>query len=124
MKFYIPHLRDRIKVTEDFTFPLHCESRNDAAMFGIADRREWPHTVQPAQVINGRLIAYETVIYHPIDVSIPAGTVLGIDRIFIRQGARDYDSVTFRSYGQGLPKGRFWIKLDDLNGMEFEKVVD
>lgn len=132
MKFYIPHLRDRIRVTEDFTFPLHRESRNDEGVFGFEfeygddQRKWWPHdTIITSRTYrNGTPFVHTEHVFHPIDVTIPAGTILGVDRIFIRQGARDYDSVTFRSYGEGLPKGRFWIKLDDLNGMEMEQVND
>ena len=62
-------------------------------------------------------------------VTLEAGSVLRIERIYIRQGAGDFDSVTFRlidgpnksllpkkAGGTAGVKCRFWVKLADLNG--------
>lgn len=47
---------------------------------------------------------------------MPKGTVLVIDRIFIRSGAGDFDSITFKIPKQGkIPSGRFWVNLFDVN---------
>lgn len=62
-----------------------------------------------------------------IDVTLKKGTILAIDRIYIRKGASDYSSISF--YIKNLPsiKGvkakrpRFWAKLDECNNIEFEK---
>jgi len=54
----------------------------------------------------------------PIKVSLPKGTVLAVDRIYIRQQASDFDSVTFRlqsTPGGKKGKPRFWAKLSDVN---------
>ena len=74
-----------------------------------------------------------------IDVVIPAGTVLKVDRIYIRKGALDYSSVTFYATGLGTvvvtpsyswekkkkkSSLRFWAKLCDCNNIVFEKVID
>jgi len=71
-------------------------------------------------------------------VTLPAGTVLAIDRIYIRKGASDFSSITFYAkelgevtmpgsrWSWGNPKStkrkaqRFWAKLTDCNNIEFE----
>jgi hypothetical protein len=62
-------------------------------------------------------------------LTLPEGTILTPDRYYIRQGANGFDSVTFRlqkpdgKQPKGAPKpptGRFWVKLDDANRIEFE----
>lgn len=62
-----------------------------------------------------------------INVELHAGSVLTIDRIYIRKGAGDFDSVTFILNNAKLPgkKGaaarvRFWVKLDDINSGNLE----
>jgi hypothetical protein len=62
-------------------------------------------------------------------VTLPEGTVLTVDRYYIRSGANDFDSITFRlpkpagkrKKGDPVPpSGRFWVKLRDANTIEFE----
>jgi len=70
-----------------------------------------------------------------IQVTLPKGTKLIVDRIYIRKGASDYSSITFRtnSLGEATVKGgffqsktktkkslRFWIKLQECNTIIFE----
>jgi hypothetical protein len=64
-----------------------------------------------------------------VNMTLPANTMLKVDRIYIRQGAGEYDSITFTVDDCPLPeikpkkiKGgrragilRFWAKLDDVN---------
>ena len=70
-----------------------------------------------------------------IEVELPAGTVLQVDRIYIRKGASDYSSITFytknlpeivienRGWGGAKSKVkkslRFWTKLHDCNKIIF-----
>ena len=52
--------------------------------------------------------------------------MLSVDRIFIRNGMPDYDSVTFRIRShpeQKKLKGRFWVKLDDANKIVYGQPV-
>lgn len=99
MRLYIPHLRDRIKLTEDWTFDLHREGRN-TDLLAVAGE-EWNYNMPP------------------VPYTMSAGTVLSIDRIYIRNGQRGFDSVTFRDVNR---KHRFWAKLDDVNNIVFEAV--
>lgn len=61
-----------------------------------------------------------------IPVTLPAGTELTVDRIYIRKGVSSYSSLTFHLTKTTHPvlaaKGRrrFWVKLDQVNRMEFD----
>lgn len=53
--------------------------------------------------------------------TIPAGCEIFIDRVYIRKGASDYSSITFRVEGmQNMPKKsyRFWVKLSDTRSIK------
>lgn len=58
-----------------------------------------------------------------VNITIPAGSVLAIDRIFIRKGLDDWSSLTFylkhHPDRQFKKKPRFWAKLHDCNKIEF-----
>jgi hypothetical protein len=54
------------------------------------------------------------------------GDVLSVDRIFIRAGSEQYNSVTFRAEVQHLGvvrKVRFWVRLEDANKLEYEVAI-
>lgn len=115
MKMYIPALGDHLKLTADWTFRLYHEYRNETLfeMFGLKyEGRSY-----------GAPQAYTTV-------TLAAGTELGIDRIYIRRGNKEYDSITFNVLGAKMEKGRFgaksrvrfWAKLAAVNTIEFESL--
>jgi hypothetical protein len=68
-----------------------------------------------------------------LSITIPAGSILKVDRIYIRKGAKDFSSITFyvRGFGEitrteiwtkrkSTRKSlRFWAKLADCNTIEF-----
>jgi hypothetical protein len=71
-----------------------------------------------------------------IPITLPAGTVLKVDRIYIRKGKKEYSSITFYAEGLGettvlkaspwvrlhdtkKKKLRFWAKLQDCNMIKF-----
>lgn len=54
----------------------------------------------------------------PRPYTFPKGSVLEIDRIYIRQGNEAYSSITFKIRGKTVR--RFWAKLDDANKIECE----
>lgn len=90
-----------------------------------ADHKEW----------NDRA---NEIMKEKLTVTIPAGTTLAVDRIYIRKGASDYSSITFYAkqlgevtipgsrWSWGNPKAkkvkaqRFWAKLTDCNTIEFK----
>ena len=58
-------------------------------------------------------------------VTAPAGTVLGVQRVYIRNGGKvlaSYSSVTFgcKKVKGSKFHGRFWAKLSDVNNMVCE----
>jgi hypothetical protein len=73
-----------------------------------------------------------------LEVALPKGTHLKVDRIYVRKGASDFSSITFFAKNLGeitRPSGyswssqrkmrtkkslRFWAKLVDCNTIEFE----
>jgi hypothetical protein len=73
-----------------------------------------------------------------LTVTIPAGTTLAVDRIYIRKGASEYSSITFyaknlgevtlpgsrwswgRTKSKKVKAQRFWAKLADCNTIEFK----
>lgn len=154
MKMYIPEIGDKIRLTEDWSFRLFSESRNDALfkllnikergpfiafkgknfyfqcrkLEGLGTRCEW--FASDGDMLASYPAAKQAVLHkqHKQEdpgtlVTLKVGQVLGIDRIYIRKGAKDYSSVTFNYIG--APKGsgriRFWAKLDDVNNIIFEK---
>jgi len=136
MKLYIPALGEQLRLTVDWTFNLYDEDRNSTLMEFIGDTRS------TGWVLNKQ--------HTSIPCTIPAGSVLKIERIYIRKGQGDFDSVTFtwpgkktmartvqrkvdvwRGHGQPMESHfvtdkiqsrvvRFWAKLDDVNNLEFE----
>lgn len=128
MKLYIPHLGDKLTLESDWTFSVHFEHRNNGltdlmenlSSYSVAskapgfDYREWGNQFRK---VRGE---------YPKPFTLPAGTILSVERIYIRMGASDYDSITFRV--QSSPderfkkKVRFWVKLDDANKIEFSDV--
>ena len=112
MNLFIPPLGTEVVLAEDWTFPLFFEYRNFVALehFGFTTdgTSKWDY--------------YREERSYPL--TLPAGTVLKIDRIYIRKGNKDFDSVTFYMKGgnkvvpfaKGKPKAiRFWAKLADVN---------
>jgi hypothetical protein len=82
-----------------------------------------PADVERLEVLTGR---FNEIRDSASIVTIPAGSVLSIDRIFIRKGMDDWSSLTF--YLKEHPdhifkkKPRFWAKLADCNNIEFDQV--
>lgn len=127
MKLWIPTIGDRIRLLEDWTFPVTRESRN-GDLISIVDpdggHYHWAHPTHSK--VAGAF-------------TIPAQTVLKIDRVYIRGSsgdAREFDSVTFRVHecparrdltsrkfgGTGSVAVRFFAKLSDVNLIEAEPV--
>jgi len=124
----IPTIGTTLTLEEDWTFPLHHERRNQKFgkdNYGVdLDWSDWRWKRDPVTGKN------EKSYNKPHEITLPAGTVLKVDRIYIRSKAkdyRDYDSVTFlcnthvtpaKGRKQGLVRGRFWAKLADVNAAE------
>jgi hypothetical protein len=69
-----------------------------------------------------------------VEATLPAGTIIECDRVYIRTHGKsgvhaedDYDSITWKVIkpnGKTERHGRFWVKLSNCNGLEFDLAVD
>ena len=192
MQLYVPEIGDEIRLTNDWTFELHAEYRNEqlAALLG--------YYIQMSLLVNESIVPkirpvdygidypdlkdpmfrkpfggidhdayykecdearnscpeyvkyqadstewYDNIKKHgtpTVSVTLPAGTLLKIDRIYIRKGSSDFSSITFYAKGLGevmvssnrwtvnslkttkRKAQRFWAKLADCNQIQFERV--
>lgn len=106
MKIWIPTIGDHIRLTEDWVVGIKPDYRN----YSLLDK------VQTVAVVIGDTL--KTVVF-------PAGTVLKIERVYIRSNFRAYDSVTFRVKfcpEKKFEKTRFFASLTDVNKMEAERI--
>ena len=78
-KVVIPDIGYELKIQEDWTFNLKHEYRNKLYDF-LEDNKHIPSNVSR---------------YSTVPVTIFAGSVLSVDRVYIRKGVSDYSSVTF-----------------------------
>ena len=107
LKFQIPSISDKIILTKPWSFDLCHEYRNSSAISVFLpkfDEDSWG---------DGNVIAR---------VTMPKHTVLIVKRIYIRQGAKDFDSLTFRVFDspdKKYKKCAFWAKLYDANNIHF-----
>jgi len=88
MQFYIPEISDEIRLLADWQFDLYNEERNTSLnkFLNIGFLApSWGRTDPPVPVV------------------IPAGTILVIDRVYIRKGQSDFSSITFRWKGASNP---------------------
>jgi hypothetical protein len=123
-RMMIPDIGTIFRLEVDWVFSLHHEYRNSRML-----------------EVLGRTFAYSwggenTPTPGPFDVTIKAGAILTVDRIYIRKGAEDFSSLTFilRSSPDLLVLcdgkefkvtkstkkfgvARFWAKLSDVNRM-------
>ena len=108
VRFCIPSLGTEIILAQTWKFTLWNESRNKSLIKAIGKEFTWERYGGCSDLG---------------EVTVPDGTRLKVDRIYIRQGKGfdKFDSVTFRIGKGGCPgnkkfeKTRFWVKLADVN---------
>jgi len=132
MKLYIPTVGDSLMLTADWEFDLYNEDRNQSLMEFVKDPREMARHWGNPKIDMGAAPCV-----------IPSGSVLKVDRIYIRKGQGEFDSITFMWVGNSLPakivhetnwRGeavlrrvskkpvRFWVKLPCANKIECNPV--
>lgn len=133
---FVPAVGYRIVLLAPWSFKLYYEHRN-ATMFDRVVDGGWK-----------KLAADLNYVYHvdndyskglkSIDVDLPTGTLLEIDRVYVRTANKssaskedDYDSITFKVITHPTwkdpkksKKTRFWVKLEDANNIEYELPPD
>lgn len=115
MKLFIPSIGDKLKLTSDWEFPCFTEYRNTCLVEILR-----PDVKLPQQRWN-----YDGL--QTVAITFPKGTILRVDRIYIRKGKQEWDSVTFvvafhpEAEAKGIKKVlRFWAKLVDVNEIDCE----
>jgi len=143
-KLCIPHLGTILVLAEDWTFRLYFENRNNSMLqvFGVKKRfwyrrqklseddfetGEIPDNLRCEQAMTEDQLDDAYKSYRATNsedkpyflVTLPKGTQLKVDRIYIRQGGESFASVTFRTTKVGPEKKykskRFWAKLREAN---------
>lgn len=138
---FIPEIGTSIILRNPWEFMLHTESRNEAlaiaAGFNYDMAYSWRRNTSDAELSkrNG-WIKYGYSEWEKT-VTLPAGAILTVDRVYIRKGNDDYSSLSFNlnrksvcpefsDFAKNIHtlKGRcrFWAKLDDVNTIEFDLI--
>lgn len=126
MKLYIPRVGDQIKLLKDWRFKNQKEYRNESFIDAY-----WKY--EEKQQLDDDDIFSDLAVGTPklkhgekTDIVVPRGTVLSFDRLYIRKGASSgWDSVTFRIKEcpiKDFVKSRFWVKIPDVNKIEYDLV--
>ena len=136
MRIIIPKLGDTLTLLEPWTLTIKNERRNAAVakLLGYeSPTGRYPLGAEESDRIHYTSVRWEANIRHEkpgfqqnyrptvasVEWTLPAGTKLIVDRIYIRKGNAAYDSVTFVThlYGKRL---RFFASLSDVNNMVVE----
>lgn len=130
MKLYIPACGDRLRLTREWTFDLYLEHRN----VKFAQSKElipikfnaWTdgYEHEDGERYGGKL--------RHIKATLPKGTVLECDRVYIRTFNKsnikvesDFDSITWKVINEkGKAAGRFWVKLPSCYDIEYKQDAD
>lgn len=124
---------ENVPLMRDIAYPrinshdFYSRKPDGSINYGVFDRKGYNAATEAAK----GLYQYQLASFGKptLDVEFPIGTVLSIERIYIRKGQTAFDSISFyvkNLEGSGKAKKpkaiRFWAKLDDCDGIEFEKV--
>lgn len=129
MKAFIPEIGSKLRLNKDWTFRLYFEPRNESIT----------HKADDTKQLSSYFIFDPENSYY--ERTLPKGSEFIVDRIYVRQGLKEFSSVTMKIHNTtdqnilnagkrkiGFSKektyGRFWVKLIDFNNAEFEIVED
>lgn len=130
MNLFIPDIGTLLKLEQDWTFTLYNEYRNRT--FGESYNKFLIDKGDP----NGKPpITFNYSSWGNKIIDLPKGTVIKVDRIYIRKGLSQYSSVTFTvpkpktkrekeemPYNVIFGSSKFWVKLHECNGIQFSIV--
>lgn len=135
MKFYVPTIGSQFRLTKPWEFILYNEYRNSSLFKAFGPHRD---KLVPVEVFQKTWGGYQKAAAYKF--ALPAGTLMAINRIYIRQNQTDFDSITMRIFETTHPfilhgamdkngklkasKARFWVKLCDFNNIEADIVED
>jgi hypothetical protein len=117
MRLYVPRVGSHIRLLQDWTFNLYHDYRNQEALSAVGkwDDKWYMHREKIS----------------PGSMTLPSGTELVVDRVYIRRPTKsgednDFDSLTFLIAKGGLGNfgagERFFARVDDCNTAEIEIV--
>lgn len=126
MKLYIPACGDRIRLTKEWKFDLYLEHRN----VSFAQAKEL--VPKGFNAWRDGYVSSESNQLRKIQVTLPKGTVLECDRVYIRTFSKsaikvdkDFDSITWKVINEkGKAAGRFWTKLPSCYDIEYRQDAD
>ena len=143
MRLYIPEIGDVVKLEKDWTFDLMIENRNFSLLEDYIPRNildkfyDYWRVPAPKSILEKHNLVSrksepkwynedEYEYFRPVTLS--AGTLLKVDRIYVRKNMEAYSSITFlveNKKNQQGKKIRFWVSLTNANLMEItnEKIV-
>jgi hypothetical protein len=147
MKLNIPELGTLLVLSQEWTFNLFGEGRNDALLEAEGlnpAEADWRSSLADARIAREANLKngwqkethkeYEGNNQWYKSVTLPKGSELTIDRIYIRKGSSDFSSVSFNLKRASVNKDfsrfanriatskgrcRFWAKLTDVNKIDF-----
>lgn len=138
MKLYVPEIGTVLQLEKDWEFTLYTERRNaalaKAAGFNY-DLSDWIVRSNNGEesLRNGWRKAKSYYDWQK-EMTLPAGTILTLDRIYIRKGVSEFSSLSFNLTRKSVNpdysdfakniytmtgRCRFWAKLNDVNKIEF-----
>lgn len=132
MKFNIPSIGYKLKLSKNWTTDVPVESRNFSFTELMIPGYESPVDLDTYYWDSKT----DDIVYYPLtynNITIPKNTILQVDRIFIRKGKKEFDSISFivtNLPGKELGKkvfgirARFWVKLDELKNLEFKEIKE
>lgn len=141
MKLFIPELGTKLRLTKTHHISIQIEDRNESmfekfyfdafAKYKVArihaGKLYWKH--EPGILrYQGNTPAYKEAAAAadalkskvPTKFKLEKGTILEVDRIYIRQGGAKYSSVTFKIREKKVL--RFWLSLAVVNTLHCEVV--
>lgn len=133
MRLFIPQIGTPLRLENDWTFMLFCEDRNAVLWRALSPNDPKPTGQHYDWLIGDECHVdndYSRELKH-LPVTLPAGTLLTVDRLYIRKGGdafSNFDSITFNINEtthptlKDLKRKRFWAKLSDVNTMDAELV--
>lgn len=114
---FFPTIGTKLNLNAEWKFRLYQEYRNRGL---VAALKITDFIIDGAGYYRQQ---YQTVTLSP-------GTILRIDRVYIRQGQSEFDSITFiivetpMQELKGKKRLRFWAKIKDINGIMDAEVID
>lgn len=143
-KFFVPSLGTLMFLAEPWEFKLYFEGRNAGLLKAILptltsnwwylglgaddfedgvvpDQIEWEKAMTEEE-LSTAYKSYQATNKEDnpfVRVTLPVGTQLSVDRIYIKRGGESFNSITFRTTkicpDKKLASKRFWVKLRDAN---------